>query len=234
MEVIRRALTIRYAGDVVDIGASTDLVGALPEIMDRALSGSSCPFQTHAESLAAFARAIYALQLDGGRCASPRSPSGCGLYDPQNRYFDPPVSTVGYSEASQGYAGQIPSSFGVDLVDVILDPSLNGQPLEIEFHSDSGSAAAFIVQVWEVRSLGEGTNPRALATGVAGPHTLASEGPDGELSTVIAAADRTGPNVLGLIITRIDEDERVDREGAYTVVVHPADPGEMATAERQP
>lgn len=78
MQVIRRTLTVLYSGDVVDIGSSTDLVGGLPEIMDRALASSSCPFQTHSESLIAFARAIYGLQLEGGRCVVPACLRGAG------------------------------------------------------------------------------------------------------------------------------------------------------------
>jgi hypothetical protein len=69
----------------------------LPEIMDRALAGAACPFKTHAESVRAFARAIYALRLEGGRCIAPGTPVGCGLYDPYNLYYAPPVGTVAYA-----------------------------------------------------------------------------------------------------------------------------------------
>ena len=65
-EVIRRALDVLYSGEVVDIRSSTDLVGMTPAVMDRALAGSSCPFQTYSESVTAFTRALYDLPLDSG------------------------------------------------------------------------------------------------------------------------------------------------------------------------
>jgi hypothetical protein len=94
MQVIRQALTALYAGDAVDVGSSTDLVGTLLEIMDEALGSSPCPFATYEESLAAFARMLYALRLDGGRCLRPGEPKGCGLYDPYRLYADPPLSVI--------------------------------------------------------------------------------------------------------------------------------------------
>ena len=76
MRVISRTLTALYGGDIVAISASTDLVEHLPAIMDRALAGSSCPFQTFQDGLLHLARAIYALRLEGGRCNQPRHPRG--------------------------------------------------------------------------------------------------------------------------------------------------------------
>ena len=82
MQVISRTLTALYSKHIVDISSSNDLIGKVPEIMDAALDGSSCPFQTHAESLVTFSRAIYELLLEGGRCTGPGTPLGCGFYDP--------------------------------------------------------------------------------------------------------------------------------------------------------
>ena len=45
----------------------------------------------------AFARAVYALRLDGGRCIEPGIPSGCAFYDPDSLYHKPAVSTITYS-----------------------------------------------------------------------------------------------------------------------------------------
>ena len=66
-------------------------------------------------------------------------PAGCGFYDPNHLYFDPTVSTITYrgeqivfSAAEQPYPRGIESSFGIDYVDVVLDPATQGQPLPIE------------------------------------------------------------------------------------------------------
>jgi hypothetical protein len=223
MQVIRRALTILYSGDVVDIDTSTDLVEALPEIMDRSLSASSCPFDTHAESLAAFARAIYALQLEDGRCEAPGSPAGCGLYDPHNLYSEPPVSTINGSEAHQGYAGEVPSSFGADFVDIVLDPVADGRPMTLDFHTAPGAASQFNVQVWKLGNAGEGSRPRPTSLNGGNPETLTTRNPEGGLSYVIPAVDTTQVNRLGLIITRIDADESLDPVGAYTIELRPVE-----------
>ncbi|MBN2390705.1 MAG: hypothetical protein JXR84_08280 [Anaerolineae bacterium] len=90
MRVIGDALRALYSGDIVDISSSGDLVGALPKVMDRALLGSPCPFQTYEESLTAFAGAIFGLRLDRGCCVEPGIPGGCGFYDPYGQYQDPP------------------------------------------------------------------------------------------------------------------------------------------------
>ena len=97
MQVIRQVLNVLYAGDVVDISASPDLVEAMPIIMTQALEDSSGPFKTYEESLQDFAGAVYALRLERGRCTEPGFPTGCGFYDPQELYDDPPYSTVLYA-----------------------------------------------------------------------------------------------------------------------------------------
>jgi hypothetical protein len=223
MQVIRQALNVLYAGDVVDIGASTDLVENMPAIMTQVLEDSSCPFKTYEDSLQAFARAIYALRLEEGRCTAPGFPRGCGFYDPHDLYAEPPHSTLLYtgealshSKLSQPYPAGIPSSFGMDFVDVALDPSLDGQSLNLEFHSARGGEAEFVVQVWSLMLPGDGSRPRPASAEI-----LTAKNSDGHLFYVIPAINTAECNRLGLAITRIDAKESLDPDGAYTVVLHP-------------
>jgi hypothetical protein len=223
MQVIRQALNVLYASDVVDIGASTDLVAKMPAIMTQALEDSPCPFRTYEDSLQAFAGTIYALRLEEGRCTAPGFPRGCGFYDPQGLYTDPPHSTIlyageamTYTKFSQPYPAGIPSSFGIDLVDVTLDPSLGGQSLTLEFHGAREGEAAFAVQVWNLLLPGDGSRPRPASA-----ETLMTKHPDGHLFYAIPAINTAKCNGLGLAITRIDARESSDPEGAYTVVLHP-------------
>jgi hypothetical protein len=220
MQVIRRTLMALYTGDIVDISSSTDLVGKVPEIMDRALEGSSCPFKTYEESLIAFARAIYALRLDGGRCIGPGIPVGCGFYDPDNLYNDPPVSTITTTGAGQRYQDGIGSSFGMDFVDVVLDPAADGQPLTIEFHPAPGTDAEFNVQLWKLMDSGTGARPQRIPAGVTTTEVLTQANPDGHLFYVTPAIDTSTYNRLGLIITRLDATESSDPIGEYTIVLH--------------
>jgi hypothetical protein len=219
MRVISRTLMVLYAGDIVDISSSTDLIGAVPEIMDRAIEGSSCPFKTYEESLIGFARAIYALRLDGGRCTEPGTPAGCGFYDPDNLYYAPPVSTITYSGADQQHPGEIESSFGMDFVDVILDPAADKQPLTLEFHPAPGADAEFSVQLWKLIDSGEGARPQRVPTYITATEILTRTSPDGHLLHVIPAINTTAYNRLGLIITRFDAEESSDPIGEYTIVL---------------
>lgn len=225
MDVIRRALTTLYSGEVVDIGSSTDLVKHLPQVMDRALRGSACPFQTYEQSLVAFARAIYALRLDGGRCTTPGAPVGCGFYDPNGLYHDPPSSTIVYTgtpivyaEADQAFPAGIGSSFGMDFVEVVLDPAVDGQPLVLELYGAPGADAEFGVRLWKLMGSGQGAKPRRVPSQMMAPEILRADG-NGRFNYVIPAIDTGAYNRLGLTITRVDANESLDPVGAYTILL---------------
>jgi hypothetical protein len=225
MDVIRRALTTLYSGEVADIASSTDLVKHLPQVMDRALQGSACPFQTYEESLIAFGRATYALRLHGGRCPAPGAPAGCGFYDPHGLYHDPPSSTIVYTgtpivyaEADQAFPAGIRSSFGMDFIDVVLDPAVDGQPLVLELYGAPGADAEFVVQLWKLMGSGQGAKPRRVPSQMTAPEVLRANG-NGHFNYVIPAVDMKAYNRLGLIITRVDANESLDPVGAYTITL---------------
>lgn len=228
MTIIRQALVALYRGDVVDIEDSTDLVEHTPAIMNRALGSASCPFNTYKESLQAFARAIYALRLEGGRCSGPDAFAGCGFNDPEYLYHDPPIRTitcagseVACTAAAPGSPAGIPSSFGMDFVDVALDPSLDGRSLTIEFYGAPGAEAEFAVQILSLMDSGDGSRPRPTAVQAAAPVITTTTNPDGHLLYTIAEIDTAEFNRLALVITRVDTRERSDQKGAYSVVLHP-------------
>ncbi|MEJ2212048.1 MAG: hypothetical protein P8129_23860 [Anaerolineae bacterium] len=223
MAIIRRSLHVLYSGDMVDIAAATDLVVNLATILDRALAGTTCPFQTFEQSLLAFSRAIYALRLEGGRCAAPGNLDGCGLYDPEGLYYNPPVSTIAYtgepltySAAEQAYPSGIPSSFGIDLLEVTLDPSAPGQPLAIEFYGNPGARARFAVQIWKVENSGKRSS---LQPGV----QLFGQGATRQTIYLMDEAEATGYDRVALAITRLDAWENADQEGSYNIRLYGAD-----------
>ena len=229
MRIIRKALNVLYAGDVVDPSSSTDLVGMLPRIMDQALGGSSCPFQTYGGSLQAFARAIYALRLEGGRCTALGIPSECGLYDPHDVYAEPSRNTITYRTheidhraARQSYSGRIPSSYGIDFVEVALDPTTQGQPLTVEFSVPPQGEAEFRVAIWKLKDAdtSEASTERPIPITASEPLTRTAS--DGHLLHKIPAIDTGEANRLGLIITRVDNDEELDATGTYTIGLQPS------------
>jgi hypothetical protein len=218
MDVIRRVFTTLYSTDMVDINSTTDLIGSIPKIMDEALKDSLCPFKTHRESLIAFSRAVYALRVENGRCVEPGSPDGCGFYDPHQLYHDPPLDTITYtggrisfSAVDQRAPAGIKSSFGMDFVEVILEPAVDGKSLTLEFHGTPGAAAAFNVQLWRLGPGGK--KPRAIT---AEPETMAPN-MEGGYSYTIASVNTAAFNRLALIVTRLDPHESTDPVGGYTI-----------------
>ena len=219
MDVIREALIALYSGDIVDIRTSTGITGALPQVLDQAVSRARCPFETHTASLEAFARAVYALRLQGGRCGSIGQAGGCGLYDPAGLYSQPPVARVTftgmpltYGAAAQPAPAGIPNSFGIDFVEIDLDQSADGLPLTIEVAGEPGAPSRFSVQVWALAVDGGAARPRAE------PIMLAPE-VEGRLTASFGSLDWRAMQRVAVLIVRVDGQETSDSVGTYTLVV---------------
>jgi hypothetical protein len=221
MAVIRHALITLYSRQIVDITTSTDLVGNLPAIMDRALAQTAtCPFSNYEQSLLHFAQALYALRLAGGRCVRPGFPAGCGFYDPHKLYARPAVDVINYDgtpvifgAADQMYPAGIRSSFGIDFIEVVLSPSAHGRSLTVEFDAAPGSASEFRLCLWKLRQPSTGGE----SVPVAPPEILTETSTDGHVIYTIPAIDISQNNRLGFIITRVDAAESEDRIGMYTI-----------------
>ncbi len=194
-------------------------VSALRASMDATLSRFDGPYRTFEESLVAFSRANYALRLENGRCTETHTAECSGLYrDPDAVYLDPPLEAVldyGNGELTGDvgltYDGAIPSSYGMDFVEVRLDPALHGQPLRLQLEG-KGESTRFSLQVWQ---LGPGVvKPRAITLQ---PETV-PQNRDGAHVYVIPGVDVSAYDRLALIITRLDPDEAID-SGAYFIVL---------------
>jgi len=179
------------------------------DVLDSALARFDGPLQTFEESLIAFAQANYALRLENGRCLT-TDPGGCTgkYYDPHRRYTDHPSleAELYHDGPSLTYHGAIGTSFGMDFIEVHLDPALHGQPLSIALQSEG---ARFDAQLWRLQA-GE-KRPFAVAQ-----HPEPMHRAGGNLYTYhIRHLDTTQYNTLALIITRLDPDEREDPTGNY-------------------
>jgi hypothetical protein len=232
MRVIRRVLEELYANAARHSIQPRDLAHTLPAIMDHVLNDPAarlCPFRTFRESLRRFARAIYQLRLEGGRCHAPGVPVGCGFYDPNNLYVNPPASTITYSgerivfeAADQLYPRGIRSSFGIDFVEVELATGADGQALAVTFSGDPGGRAEFGIEIWEL--IGTGTLDRGQMTLVQVDRSapLPTKAMGRHLSFYIPDIDIGKASRLILIITRLDSEEDSDPVGAYSIVLQPA------------
>jgi hypothetical protein len=215
MKVIRHILETLYKGEIVDIHASTDVAQAFPRILDAALrSTPSCPFQSYEESLVHFARAIYMLRLEDGRCREAIHLSDCGFSDPRHLYQTPRAeSYLIESNDPLEINGSIPSSFGIDLNEVTLNPAMKGKALRIVFTGNADSDLAFHVEVWKIKTShgsGEGQSAR-----IGEPISMSME--NNNLVLDFQALNDNNFDGLGLIITRLDSHEDTEATGTYSI-----------------
>jgi hypothetical protein len=217
MSAVRTVLETLYKGEVVDVHTSTNAVESLPAVMDRALSQiPSCPFDSHSESLADFARAIHMLRLKDGRCMGIGGPD-CGLFDPNLLYPMPPVESMTITNRPSTYvSGNVPSSYGLDFVELDVDMAAAGRSLAIRFMGSSVSLAEFEVSVVLVKSAGS-TSGDDLPVMVG--ETRPSSEEDAELILDIEHIDLNEFDRIGLIIVRTDPNEKLDKNGSYTVQI---------------
>ena len=219
MRVIRQILETLYQGHIIDINASVDTAGGLPLIIDEALrSTSGCPFLSYEDSLIQFARAIYQLRLEDGRCQQINRAAPCGFIDPHRLYPTPPADyhlATGATPAE--IVGSIPSSSGIDLVEVALSPSARTQRLKLVFSSNS--SAAFHIEIWKTRVFQIDGETRRLSAQAGEPISAWVNGNSLELG--MDALDGSGADALGLIIIRIDSYEETETTGAYSIVFLP-------------
>jgi hypothetical protein len=216
MRIIRTVLETLYSGTVVNINASADVAQFMPGILDAALQATpGCKFQTYEESLAGFARAIYFLRLEDGRCQSLENAANCGFFDPYKLYNTPRAEEYVMKAGSATLInGTIPSSYGVDLLEFEWDPAAQGRSVKIVVDSISDPEHEFSVELWKIAALDEDGQPRSLsATGQ--PERARTE--NGSITLEIHATDMDDFSGLGLVITRTDPYEKPEVTGHYTV-----------------
>ncbi len=102
------------------------------------------------------------------------------------------------------HPGSLPTSYGMDFLEIHLAPTVRGQPMRVTFESE-GTLARFNVELWML-SPGE-TGPRAVTSQ---PDALS----DSTTYDLPAAVDR-----IALVITRLDPHESKDPTGNYTITL---------------
>jgi len=217
MVVIRHTLEALYNGKVADINSSTDVISALPKIIDAALRATpSCTFQTYDESLIGFARAIYLLRLEDGTCPTSDPSNFCGFYDPRRLYQAPPAEGFHIQAGSTTQInGSISSSYGIDLLELELDPSAEGKTLKLIFKNISDPEDEFHVEVWKVKTLQSEAEPESYSAQIGESKSIRTE--NGYLTVEVDNLNVDEFNKLGLIITRMDSFENQDGTGSYLI-----------------
>jgi hypothetical protein len=201
---------IRAALEEMALGYDADIVRAMDDVMDRALAQFDGPLHTFEESLTAFARANFALRLENGRCADPELKQCQGrYYDPNHAYLKPRLAAERHYDGSRLLLeGAIASSYGMDFVEVSLDPNVHNQALIIRFQV-KGAVARFNVQVWKLMA-----DEGKLWAITRLPEVIPQNG-DKDQVLAISEVDARTYNRLALIITRLDPHETTDPMGQY-------------------
>jgi hypothetical protein len=217
MTVIRHMLEVLYKGEVVNINSSTDVTAALPRILDAALQATpTCAFHSYEESLIHFARAIYLLRLEDGRCSTSDHSNDCGFYDPQKLYQTPPAEDYMIQTGSTTQInGSISTSYGIDLIELELDPSAEGKALKLIFKNISDPESEFNVQLWTVKTLQREGEPESYSAQMGESESMRTE--NGYLTIEIDNLSIAEFNKLGLIITRMDSSENTEASGRYLI-----------------
>jgi hypothetical protein len=205
---------IRAALEEMAIRYDPDILASLEAVMDAAFARSDGPFHSFNESLVSFARANYALRLENGRCAAGSQAACRGFYyDPDGIYGMPQLQAEStYHGDHLSRTGSIPNSYGMDFVEIALDPELLSQPLTIGVQGD-GETAQFSVEVWRLGS--EEGNWRTLTE----EPDAAAQSSEGAYEITISGENTAVCDRLALIITRLDSHETVDANGAYQITV---------------
>jgi hypothetical protein len=195
---------------------SPDIVPAIKTVMDHTFAQHAGPFETFEDSLVAFARANYALRLHEGHCIEDDLTMCNGnYYDPSRLYTTPLLEVeLAYNGTSLTYEGAIPSSFGMDFIEIHLDACHTDDQITITVEGNS-EITMFNVQVWPiVKSIPHNylmtSDPIAMTQ---------QEG--GVQSSIFDKGDNSEDMILALIITRLDAVESGDPNGKYTVSVIP-------------
>jgi hypothetical protein len=217
MKVIHQILGTLYKGEIVDINTSTNVAKAFPRILDAALESTpSCKFRSYEESLVHFARAIYLLRLENGRCPSLLEKSQCGLKDPRNLYATPRADLY-FVQADQPMeiSDSIPSSYGIDLKELKFGSSMDGKTLKMIFTSNPRSNVDFHIEIWRIRVIDESNGTHQQLAQMVEPVSRSIK--NGSLILEFENIDSREFNGLGLIITRTDPDEEKETTGDYAL-----------------
>jgi hypothetical protein len=207
---------VRFALEEMARHYSPDVLTGLEPAMDATFARLRGPFHNFEQSLIAFASANYGLRLENGRCAVMDTSQCTGrYYDPERMVGHPVLETdIQYDGFGRAYKGTIPSSYGMDFLEVGLDARTQGQSLTVRFQG-AGEVARFSVQVWRLKWGEKG--PRAITPQ---PESVA-QGPDGAYVYHIPGVDTTAYDRLALIIARLDSDESLDPVGEYYITIEP-------------
>jgi hypothetical protein len=223
LDIIRATLKELYSQPSLLESTRETLPENFEILMDQVLGlYSHCPYASYADSLASFARGLYALRFEHEDKSSPPLAIDDSLTPSSQQPPSPAPETVSldFHGAPLTYTDQIAASYGIDFVEVTLIGADRECTLEVDFQCLSSDAARYQLQVVQIDSEGPA---------IAGPADDAqqvifsgytTEG--GTLHFLLNGLDPALASRLGIIVTRVDSREQEDLSGSYQIDIRSA------------
>jgi hypothetical protein len=199
----------------------TALPDNFPNLMDQVFSHfGRCPYTSYPESLIDFARSIYNLRLTTRLCAAGEDLPGCQLAGKNTPSPEPPAQQLVYQGVPIEYRDQIASSFGIDLVELqINDTSL--LPLRIGFRNLPGSSGSYNVQFMEPEQAANLEPGKVYQVNNSNVLVSQDSAQAKEMTFILQHLSPGDLDTLGIVITRLDEQEQQGSSGRYELVIEP-------------
>jgi hypothetical protein len=144
-----------------------------------------------------------------------RAPN-CGFFDPYRLYSTPRAEEYVMKAGSATLInGNIPSSYGIDLLEFEWDPGAQGKSVRITIDSLSDPAHEFSLELWKISAPDEEGERESRLTLIGEPESARTE--NGSITLEVNATGLDDFSSLGLVITRIDPYEKPEVTGHYTV-----------------
>jgi hypothetical protein len=209
LAVIRQTLDTLYADADLLNATLADLPAGFAELMDRVFANSQlCPYKSFRESLASFARSLYALRYSDAPCNGWSEEAECQQASPTPV---PPAVEMALTGSSLTIEDRIASSYGIDFYEINLQGADPGS-IELDFLCLSGDTASFQVELVSLDNnhYGDGIVPSRMSQ-------LATSG--NRLNMEMPCPKGEENNTLGVLITRVDPNERADPVGSYRLTI---------------
>lgn len=223
IDIVKDTLEVLYSQPVLLESSREDLPQNFEKLMDQVIPRHPhCPYHNYQESLAAFARSLYALRLEPPGTDANSATISYSVPEPERPAPTPipAAASLTFSDSPLNYEDQIAASYGIDFIELRLVEPVTSGALQIDFRSLS-TMASYQLQIIQYRTTAAADgNPQ-----IDGTHTVLYTGETeagGSLHFRLAGLDQPLSEHLAIIITRIDDQEAADSTGRYQLEIQPA------------
>ncbi len=208
--IIRQTLETLYTDHEILDDSLDNVPLDFAKLMDRVFANSQlCKYTTYRESLASFARSLYALRYEEQDCSGMNEAGEC-LEEATTPA--PPAIELVYTGEPLTIEDRISSSYGMDFYEISL-PDVDPEAVQLDFICLTGDVAAYQVELITLSSqiqVGDALVPSRLSREAAAGVPIRATTPYPEDENITK---------LGVVITRVDPNENADPIGGYRLTI---------------